>query len=138
MSNDFTRAILLIAMSTQLGCGEEPATGSGMVRFEFIHTSRNESMIAETEDEATISKVRAELQKPMGERALHISGVIAKGTAANNPQWSWHFVPGLWSMAEISMEVCDAWPSYVEENLDTWIAEVGGFCPWASRASKEL
>ena len=40
-------------------------------------------------------------------------------------------------MAEFSIEVCDAWPGYVEENLETWMNEVGLFCPWASRVVRE-
>lgn len=138
MLSAIIRIALAVSLFGQLGCSGDSEKNHNMVRFEFIHTSRDEVMIVETSDEATVAKVRAELQRPMKERTLHISGIIAKGTAANSREWSWHFIPGQWSMTENSMELCDSWPSYIEENLETWIGEVGIFCPWASRVNKEL
>jgi len=132
------RIELAISVFCQLGCSVDSRTHDDTVRFEFIHASNNEVMIAETSHEATIALVRAELQKPMKERTLHISGSIADGTAANSREWSWHFIPGQWSMVEASVELCDSWPSYIEENLENWIGEVRTFCPWASRVNKEL
>jgi hypothetical protein len=36
-------------------------------------------------------------------------------------------------MADVSIEVCDGKPSYVQENLDEWLDTVGNYCPWASK-----
>jgi len=36
-------------------------------------------------------------------------------------------------MAERAIEVCDARPSYVEENVDEFVGTVGCYCPWQAR-----
>lgn len=36
-------------------------------------------------------------------------------------------------MAEVTIELCDGTPSYLEARLDDWIAAVGYFCPWSAR-----
>jgi hypothetical protein len=33
-------------------------------------------------------------------------------------------------MAEMTIELCDGLPSYVENDLDYWVDTVGRFCPW--------
>jgi hypothetical protein len=134
------RRIFLIALAVSLAaCAREPAgpESAPAVTFRFVHTTHDERFVARTSDPDLIARVRAELAKPLAERALHINGVIAKGSDANAP-WSWHFVEKEWTLAEMSIELCDGWPGYIEENLDTWLADVGFFCPWASRVEIEL
>ncbi len=36
-------------------------------------------------------------------------------------------------MAEVTIELCDGTPSYVEAHLDEWIEQVGRYCPWSAR-----
>jgi hypothetical protein len=36
-------------------------------------------------------------------------------------------------MAEYAIELCDARPSYVEENVDEFVGTVGRYCPWHAR-----
>jgi len=36
-------------------------------------------------------------------------------------------------MAEVSIELCDGTPSFVEENLDYWLDTVHTYCPWSSK-----
>lgn len=104
------------------------------VVFEFVQPTHNERFRAQTNDPAVIARARAELAKPMAERTLHIHGALTRGDGVNAP-WSWSF--GAWDLAEMSMELCDGWPSDVEANLDHWM-EVGSFCPWASRIDSEI
>ena len=54
------------------------------------------------------------------------------GWAAHNQPWSWHLDPEDLQMAEVTIEVCDARPSYVEENLDYFVNSVGRYCPWGA------
>lgn len=52
--------------------------------------------------------------------------------------WSWH-VSEFNGFAELSTEVCDAWPTYIENNLDTWISELDGdICFWGYTVTKEI
>jgi hypothetical protein len=36
-------------------------------------------------------------------------------------------------MADFTTEVCDARPSYVEENVGEFVDNVGRYCPWSAR-----
>jgi hypothetical protein len=82
--------------------------------------------------------LRAELAKPADQRALHPHGALQRDDdhGVNTP-WHWSYVEGQWGMAEMSAEVCDGWPSDVEQRLDDWM-HVGSFCPWSSRVAREL
>lgn len=53
------------------------------------------------------------------------------------PAWSW-YVTEFYGFAEFTIEVCDAWPTYVEENLDVWLEQVGQICFWAYTVVAEL
>lgn len=67
-------------------------------------------------------------------RATIPNGRIQRGPglSANNEPWSWHLDPQDVQMAEVTIEVCDATPSYVEKNLDYFVGTVGRYCPWSA------
>ena len=50
-----------------------------------------------------------------------------------DPQWSWHVDPAAVEWADFTIELCDGRPSYIEENLCTWLEQVGSWCPWSAR-----
>lgn len=60
------------------------------------------------------------------------SGRVIKGRVSYNRPWSWHIDSQDITMAEVTIELCDGIPSYVEAHLDDWIATVGYFCPWSA------
>ena len=105
--------------------------------FEFATTSPSEKSIATTSDSSVISLVEQQLALPQANRNLHIHGRIAQGNGGHNYNWSWHFVPDQWDLAEISMEVCDGRCSYVESDLSYWLS-LGLFCPWDSYVVREV
>jgi len=51
------------------------------------------------------------------------------GRADHNATYHWHLDPQDVSMAEVAIELCDALPSYVEENVDEFVERVGRYCP---------
>lgn len=55
------------------------------------------------------------------------------GKSAYDSQWSWHLDPLTTIMAQTTIELCDGTPSYVEANLDQWLATVHNYCPWAAQ-----
>jgi hypothetical protein len=55
------------------------------------------------------------------------------GEGAHNAPWNWHLDPEEIAMAEITIEICDGEPSYVEEHLEEFIATVGSYCPWSAQ-----
>jgi hypothetical protein len=130
------RSLFLLVLLTACSSSNDPPRG---VTFEFRHIADDDTTTfrATTDDPVVIARVRAELEKPIEERHLHINGLVDAGTGDNAP-WSWHFEPGAWDLAEASIEVCDGTPTYVEENLDSWLDEVGRYCPWGSTVAREL
>jgi hypothetical protein len=85
-----------------------------------------------TTNETTIEQLFA-LQA--GESQANIPNgplLLGPGVANHNAPWSWHFDPEQTEMAEVTIELCDGTPSYVEENLDEWMEQVGRYCPWSA------
>jgi hypothetical protein len=126
-----------------LGCdsdrGSEMDGGEKMYKF-GMHFDRSgaEDFIAKTSDPELIDQIAAELENPPDQRFLHIHGRIDRGNDGYNLNWSWHFIPCEWELAEMSIEVCDGTPSYVEENLDEWLSMQDAFCPWDSYVKEEV
>lgn len=127
---------LLILFSA---CGtENDDDGTRYYRFTHENEDIQYTFVAKTSNSDVIAQVEEELEKPFDERRLHINGVIERGTKDYNDNWSWHFAENQWNLAEISTEVCDGRPSFVEEDLDYWVDQVGRFCPWSSRVETEV
>ena len=63
------------------------------------------------------------------------SGTLRRGSgrAGHNGPFSWHLDPRDTVQAEAAIEVCDATPSYVEDNRDEFVEVVRGYCPWGAR-----
>jgi hypothetical protein len=59
-------------------------------------------------------------------------GRVVRGAVSYNKPWSWHIDPEEVSMAEMTAEISDGLPSYVEENLDYWVDTVKYFSPWSA------
>jgi hypothetical protein len=57
------------------------------------------------------------------------NGLIAEGDGGVNAPWSWHIDPASLEFAEVTIEVCDGLPSYVEDGSLT----SDYFCPWSAR-----
>jgi hypothetical protein len=75
-------------------------------------------------------------QLKRGESTANIpNGRILRGPgrSRHNAPYSWHLDPQDISMADVTVEVCDARPSYVEENVAEFVDNVGRYCPWNAR-----
>ena len=55
------------------------------------------------------------------------------GRGGHNAPWHWHLDPQEIGMAEVTIELCDGRPSYVEAHRHEFIDQVGSYCPWAAR-----
>ncbi len=96
------------------------------------------NFVAVTTDSLVISQLEAQLALPEGKRPMHLNGPIGRGDGGHNLNWDWHFLPGKWVLAEVSIELCDGTPSYVNDNLDYFVDTVGQYCPWGSYVLKKL
>lgn len=65
-----------------------------------------------------------------GEEAPRIPNgrIVRDGDGGVNTGYSWHIDPGSVEFAEVTIEVCDGLPSYVEEGSLTG----DQFCPWSA------
>ena len=66
-----------------------------------------------------------------------LMGDLAPGDGGFNHGYSWHLVPESAGFYDATIELCDARPSFVEEQLDYWLATVKTYCPWNSRVVRE-
>lgn len=55
------------------------------------------------------------------------------GKAGFNKPWNWHLDSQDIQLAEVTTEVCDARPSYVNEHLDEFVNTVKRYCPWGAQ-----
>ena len=66
-----------------------------------------------------------------GERRI-LSGRVVRGDGGFNEPWSWHIDPDSVGFADITIELCDGCPHYIEEDLTYWTDTVRYYCPWST------
>jgi hypothetical protein len=133
-----TRTLLLLAITAFLSACQS-AGNSGTAYFKVAGATEADTFVIALSDSATIAEARAMMN---GEApSKHVTGLVVAKAAPYNKPWSFHLDPASISFAEMSIEVCDAATSYVQEHL----AEVGGaflpsrrWCPWSSRVIEEV
>jgi hypothetical protein len=54
---------------------------------------------------------------------------VVRDDPGPNAPWSWHIDPASLEFAEITIEVCDGLPSYVEDGTVT----SDQYCPWSAK-----
>ena len=101
--------------------------------------TEEDTVVIALTDPATIAEARALASGQ--EPSKHVTGLVVAEAVPYNTPWRFHLDPASISFAEMSIEVCDAATSYVEEHL----AEVGGaflpgrrWWPWSSRVIAEV
>ncbi len=99
-----------------------------------IHENTTERFKVLVRDPAKANELR---QLMKGERIGHINGELRRGDGGFNKPWSWHLDPDTIEVVEVSIELCDGTPSFVESELDYWLNVVKRFCPWGTRVVAE-
>jgi hypothetical protein len=56
-------------------------------------------------------------------------GTVVRGDPGPNAPWTWHINPTTVQFADMTIEVCDGLPSYVEDHTVT----SDQFCPWSAK-----
>ena len=130
--------LLLALMAILAGC--ESTKDSGTAYFEVAGVTEADTFVIALTDPAIIAEARA-IASGEEQSKVHVTGLVVTGALPYNAPWSFHLHPASISFFEMSIEVCDAATSYVEEHL----AEVGGaflpgrrWCPWSSRVVEEV
>lgn len=103
----------------------QPAEADGVVvTFRVADAEEYRVLLTDPNDIAVAERLLA------GEEAPRIpNGVIVRdGDGGVNIGYSWHIDPGSLEFAEVTIELCDGLPSYVEDGTLTGER----FCPWAA------
>jgi len=108
--------------------------GSSDQPAQFVVQVRDQQFIARIDDPAQVEVARRLLS---GQQAhLILIGNVQEGSGGFNVdprtgrEWGWSLAPDSITFSEVAVEVCDATPLYVEENLAEWITVVKRYCPW--------
>jgi hypothetical protein len=101
-----------------------------------LNGGKGNVLIGDVRDEPRfVEQIRQTVRAVDGVSSATIpNGLILRGPgeANYNLPWSWHLDPETTTMAEVTIEVCDGAPSYVEANLDEFVDTIGQYCPWSA------
>jgi hypothetical protein len=115
-----TAAVLLLA-----GC--TPAHKNPVATFEVAGVETYKIEL----DTPALVKHAEQLLKGENVAAIPLGRVVRDSPGVNKP-WSWHIDPKTLQFAEITIEVCDGLPSYVEDRTVT----SKDYCPWSAKVIK--
>lgn len=113
---------------------------SSSLYADFLVEVVDECFILRLTDSARIAEARA-LLAPDAMPKIPI-GRLRRGDGGFNRcgeyAWNWHMDPDSVHFAEMTIELCDGRPSFVEEALNYWVDTVKTYCPWAARLRAEV
>ena len=115
-----TAAVLLLA-----GC--TPAHKNPVATFEVAGVETYKIEL----DTPALVKHAEQLLKGENVAAIPLGRVVRDSPGVNKP-WSWHIDPKTLEFAQITIEVCDGLPSYVEDRTVT----SKDYCPWSAKVIK--
>jgi hypothetical protein len=140
-----TLATLILAAA-----GAAPQAATAAVEFLVAEFSgaevHGDSYVLLLEDPADIAHARALIEKGEAAGRRLASVRIAPGSDGRNrdvlapgePLWSWHQT-AFEGFADATIEICDGWPGYVEQDVKGWIANTNGaICFWTYTVVEEL
>jgi len=117
------RLLLLIPLLLVAGCAAT-APGNPIAVFEVAGSETYKVELATPELVQHAEDLLA--GKPVA--AIPLGNVVRDDAGVNEP-WSWHIDPATLEFAEVTIEVCDGLPSYVEGRTVT----SEQYCPWSAK-----
>jgi hypothetical protein len=127
-TSGYVAAGLLVVLGTAAALTSivPASTGPTVVTFEVAGYA-DETYKIELATPALIEHVK---QIMAGEDvALIPNGLVVRDDPGVNAPWSWHIDPASLDFADVTTEVCDGLPSYVEDGTVT----SPYFCPWLTK-----
>ena len=127
-ASGYVGAALLVVLAAVAAGGSivQSSTGPTVVTFEVAGYA-DETYKIELATPELIEHVK---QIMAGEDvALIPNGLVVRDDPSVNAPWSWHIDPTSLEFADVTTEVCDGLPSYVEDGTVT----SPYFCPWLTK-----
>lgn len=119
-------------------CGDDPdsgpappcsdRTGGALITFEVV----DEALTVWSTDDAFIEEALRVEGDSAAETRIPVFTDLEPGPLCD-PDYSWHPAPAAMFWADVTVEVCDGRPSFVESDPDYWLEEVDQYCPWTAR-----
>ena len=131
--------LLCLLLASMVACAPAPAptptatpnplAGGVLATFD-VHGEEFRIWIT---NEETIQQI-LDLQQGKSQATIP-NGRIQRGPGQgdHNAPWSWHLDPDDIHMAEVTIELCDGTPSFVESELEYFLDTVKRYCAWSSR-----
>ena len=116
-------AILIVAAAALLaGCSSTQSSVPSVVTFEVADQETYSIELVTPEQVAHVK----ELMKGSEDGRIPNGKIVRTGDGGVNSPWTWHIDPKTLEFVDITTEVCDGLPSYVEDKTLTseW------YCPW--------
>ncbi|MCX8071036.1 MAG: hypothetical protein N3C12_01105 [Candidatus Binatia bacterium] len=118
------------AGSALQGC---PLEAGGIYEVQVCGDERFRVHIQDSETLELAERILAGKEQPK-----IVTGELRCGHGNFNGPWSWHLDPATVGFADIAIELCDACPSFVEEELDYWLHTVARYCPWTAEIVRRV
>ena len=130
-------AVVVIA-ATAGGQPQGPCDGTDVVpALVTVQTAGPESFVVRVLEQALLDEMIDICEGTSPQRI--VIGDLLTGNGGYNHDvlngtiWSWHLVEDTLGLAEVTIELCDGRPSFVEAELAYWMQTVGSYCPWSSQ-----
>ncbi|HUO85867.1 MAG TPA: hypothetical protein VM617_00635 [Thermoanaerobaculia bacterium] len=68
---------------------------------------------------------------------IYLNGQVLRGDGGFNAPWSWHHDPAQTRFVEGVIEACEGCPSFVEDDIDYWVDNLGHYCPFVEVLRRE-
>lgn len=114
----------LVALLTIAACGDDGPDAAGSNPVATFQVAGGETYKIELATPELADHARRLLA---GEEVAPIpNGIVVRDDPGVNAPWSWHIDPASLEFADMTTEVCDGLPSFVEEQIVT----SDRYCPW--------
>jgi hypothetical protein len=122
--------IVLLVIFAVSGCSMEDPVQREDGQYFTVQVGNEQFVMFATSPET----IRLATENFQGKNNRHPAGRISLSNGGFNSPYSWHFMPDTIQMVEVSIELCDGKPSYVNSHLNDYLAS--GYCPWSGKVIK--
>jgi hypothetical protein len=127
--------LLAVLLALTPACSESPSAPSPELRGGVLATFavEGERFSVWITDPADVHHVLA-LQRDQSLPGIP-NGRLRRGAGQgnHNAPFTWHLDPADIEFADVTIELCDGSPSYVQAHLDEYVDRVERYCPWSAR-----
>ncbi|HRI70909.1 MAG TPA: hypothetical protein PK156_42035 [Polyangium sp.] len=69
-----------------------------------------------------------------GQQKVPVFNQVIDGRDCDS-DWTYHVDPNDVGFADVTIELCDGTPQYIEDNKAEWISTVKQYCPWSAKVT---